>query len=225
MMGKLKPIGAETARLAGLLTDFSQKLRAGQITLDQIEWYLNKTSAERDWLSSGASASEDKGPFVLIHTVPLTVPENFVHERQLRSFFKAYSGQFSFAFANQALTDKNFSKATQRLVPGKTYLVKFFGITRRVTSDDCLGLYKAHNGILTGAQGLTLAYQEIRGSFPVGKWTASFDEKNALLLSDGSHRVPYVSRCSSDAFELNLGDFERDWGDGSCVLVFCDCSA
>lgn len=214
-------IGAETARLAGLLTDFSQKLRAGQLTLDQIEWYLNQTKAERDRLSGNASASKDKSPFVLLSAVRLTVPTTFVHETQIASFLKAHRREFS--YVNDDVTDANFAKATQRLIPGRTYTVKIFVITRRVSSEDCLGLYKAHNGILTGAQGLTLAYQEIRGSFPVGKWLASFDEKDALPVSDGSHRVPSVGRGTGDDFGLDLGSFEDDWGGGFCVLVVCDC--
>jgi len=41
-------------------------------------------------------------------------------------------------------------------------------------------------------------------------------------LSDGNHRVPNVNRYSNDDFKLNLGNFENDWNDDNCVLVFCD---
>ena len=41
-------IGAETAKLAGLQTDLLQKLRDGQLTFDQIEWWLNQRSEVRD---------------------------------------------------------------------------------------------------------------------------------------------------------------------------------
>lgn len=216
-----KIIEAETARLAGLQIDFLQKLRDGQLTLDQTEWWINQTSAERDRLSGNASASKDKGPFVLLSSARLTVPTSFVHQTQIASFLKAHRREFS--YVNDDVTDANFAKATQRLIPGRTYTVKIFWITRRVSSPDCLGLYKDHNGILTGAQGLTLAYQEMRGSFPVGKWLASFDEKDALPVSDGDHRVPGVDRYAGDYFKLSLGYFEYDWYSAYCILVFCDC--
>ena len=221
-MGSNTPVGADPAELtmAGLQKDFWAKYQSGQITLDHFRWLLRMSKAERDRLAGSASAAE--GKFVLRSTFSLTVPTNFVHETQIASFLEAHRRQFS--FVNEALTDKNFAKATQRLVPGKTYQVKIFGITSRVTSEDCLDLYKVHNGILTGAQGLTLAWQEARGTFPVGKWTVSFDEKDALWTdSDGNHRVPGVYRYSDVGFELYLVRFEDDWGDGSCILVFCDC--
>ena len=41
-------IGAEAARLAGLQSDMLQKCRNGQITLDQIEWWLNRRSEVRN---------------------------------------------------------------------------------------------------------------------------------------------------------------------------------
>jgi len=221
-MGNL-PVDADPAELtmAGLQKDFWAKYQSGQITLDHFKWLLRLTKAERDQLSGNASAIE--GKFVLRGTVSLTVPSNYVHETQVASFRKDCGSQFN--YINPDVTDANFAKVTQRLIPGRTYTVKIFGITRRVSSEDCLGLYKAHNGILTGVQGLTLAFREIRGSFPVGKWLASFDEKDALPVSVGVHQVPCVDRVSDGGFELRLGAFEGDWAVGVCVLVFCDCSA
>lgn len=221
-MGNNTPVGADPAELtmAGLQKDFWAKYQSGQITLDHFRWLLRMSKAERDRLAGSASAAE--GKFVLRSTFSLTVPTNYDHATQIASFLKANRRQFS--FVNEALTDENFARATQRLVPGKTYTVKIFGITSRVTSEDCLDLYKVHNGILTGAQGLTLAWQEARGTFPVGKWTVSFDEKDALPVSDGDRRVPSVHRrYSDDDFKLCLGFFELDWLDVHCVLVFCDC--
>ena len=43
------PIGADTAdKLAGLLVDLAQKYRAGQLTLEQIEWWLKLRVEVRD---------------------------------------------------------------------------------------------------------------------------------------------------------------------------------
>lgn len=48
-----KTIEAETAKLAGLQIDQNQKLRNGQITLEQMEWWLTQTKETRERLVRG----------------------------------------------------------------------------------------------------------------------------------------------------------------------------
>ncbi len=64
-----------------------------------------------------------------------------------------------FYFYNDAITDANYAAiATTKLTPGRKFLVKVFGITERVSSDDCLAKIKVEKGTLVGAQGASLAY-------------------------------------------------------------------
>ena len=48
------------------------------------------------------------------------------------------------------------------------------------------------------------------------------EKGGGLYISDGNHRVPNVNRNSDDDFKLNLDNFENDWNDDNCILVFCD---
>lgn len=155
--------------------------------------------------------------FELLMEFKVTVPTDYDHGTQLSTLKK--KKEF-----DDAITDRNFRKATQKLVPGKTYKAKLFSIRRTVNSDDCLSLYKAIRAILTGAQGMSLVCQLKKDVLPKGKCTVSFDEKDALWQdSGGSHRVPYVSVGSGGGFGFYPGYFELDWNSGFVVLCLCDC--
>jgi hypothetical protein len=169
------------------------------------------------------SASDDR--FGLLTSFDLTVPKGYNHDTQLATF-ASYAKKEKFYHYSEAIMDKNFSKATNKLVPGKTYGVKIFQIKARVTSEDCLAFLASQRAILVGAQGISLARQLKKEQFPVGKWTVSFDEKDALWTVDvGNHWVPHVDRCSGGDWNFDLGSFEIDWNDGCCLVCFCDLSA
>lgn len=53
-------IGAEAAQWAGLQIDLHTKYRSGQITPDQLEWWLNKPTKERDKFILAGLASRQK---------------------------------------------------------------------------------------------------------------------------------------------------------------------
>jgi hypothetical protein len=112
------------------------------------------------------------------------------------------------------------------LVPGKTYKVKIFPILQTVTSEDCMTFLKKQNAVLVGGQGATLVYDLAKDQLPKGKWTVSFDEKEALWEdADGNRGVPNVYAYTDGDFEFFLGYFGYDWNSDHCVLCFCDLSA
>ncbi len=159
--------------------------------------------------------------FEIVKEFTLTVPENYTHDTQLALFAK--DSKKKFYFYNDAITDKNFANATNKLTPGKTYTVKVIGIKATVTSEDCLTVLKQNNAILVGAQGAALAYQLKKDELPVGKWSVSFDEKDALWKDAvGNLRVPGVVRFSDGDWEFRLGYFGGDWFAAFCLLCFCD---
>lgn len=162
--------------------------------------------------------------FALLTTFQFTVPKDYNHPTQLASFAK--ENRKKFYFYNDNITDRNFAKVTNKLVPGKTYEAKIFKITKRVTSEDCLAfLKKTQKAIFVGAQGISVVWQQAKEQFPK-EWTVSFDEKDAFWRgADGRYGVPGVFRRVGGAWDFDLGRFEGDWDDGDCLLCLFDLSA
>ncbi len=160
--------------------------------------------------------------FELLTTFEVTVPEGYNHASHLDTFKVAHESEFY--YYNPNITDANYGRATMKLVPGRKFQVKVFGIWRgkQVTSDECLDKLRYENGVLVGAQGASLAYEQGKANLPKGKWHASFDEKEALWYDEGYHGVPCVDAYSDGAFEFDLGSFEDGWDDCYCLLCFCD---
>ncbi len=166
-------------------------------------------------LPSGAKVDDR---FELVNTFEIVVPEGYDHSTHLHSFGKKH--RKSFYYYNDAITDKNYAKAT-KLVPRRKLKVKVFQIKETVTSEDCMAKLRSEKAILVGAHGASLVWEQKKEELPVNRWSASFDEKDALWkYADGDHGVPLVDRDSDGGFEFDLGSFEYDWSDG-CLLCFC----
>lgn len=189
--------------------------------------HANGGKFQDDIIASLIKHSTSDNRFGLLTSFELTVPKKYDHGTQLATFAKfAKEKSEKFYYYNDDITDVNYSKATQKLVPGKTYGVKIFWVKTRVTSEDCLAFLASQRAILVGAQGVSMARQLKKDQFPVGKWTVSFDEKDALWTdADGNHRVPYVLRHSDGSWHFSLGCFEYGWSDDYCLVCFCDLSA
>ncbi len=171
--------------------------------------------------------------FELLTTFQLTVPDGYNHSTRLTDFKAVYQPEVEteekkkqFYYYNENITDANFGKATIQLAPGRKFQVKIFGIKsgKSVSSEECLVKIKSENGLLVGAQGASLAYEQGKASLPKGKWSISFDEKDALWFGDGDHRMPYVHAYSGGDFVFDLVSFGGFWSDGFCLLCFCDLS-
>mgnify|MGYP001598746082 CR=1 FL=1 len=156
--------------------------------------------------------------FRLLNTFDLVVPKSYNHATQLDSFRREHPENLS--YYDRLITDENFGRATTKLAPGQRFEVEIFQIMEIVTSNDCMRFLRAKKAILTGAQGASLVWQEKKEELPLDKWHASFDEKEALLVTNGSHRLPFIRHYSDGSREFVLGCFERDWGGSSCLLCF-----
>ena len=168
---------------------------------------------------TGGAQVDDR--FELVNTFNTVVPKGYNHATRLDTFSKEYRKEFS--YYNDNITDKNYAKATTKLVPGRKLKVKVFQIKGRVTSEDCLAHLRSQKAILVGAQGASLVGEKKKEELPVGRWSLSFDEKDALWKdADGRHRVPLVDRDSGGDFGFSLGYFEYDWFGDGCLLCFCD---
>ncbi len=153
----------------------------------------------------------------------VTVPMDYNHDTYIDKRGKEVRKLKNTYYYNDALTSANFTKATNKLIPGKTYRAKIYPILETVTSDDCMNFLKRQRAILTGGQGVMLAQSQHGDKFPKDKWTVSFDQKEALWKdADGYHGVPCVGADSDGGFEFYLGYFESDWCADDCLLCFCD---
>ena len=158
-----------------------------------------------------------------IREFQITVPTDYKHESQIDAFAQKVKGLKKTYHYNNDLTSANFAKATNKLEPGKTYLVKIHLVLKTVQSDDCMAFLKKQHSILVGGQGLTLIYELRKEEFPEGKYTVSFDEKDALWVdSGGSRRVPYVRAHLNGGFSFSLGGFEGERHDNDCLVSVCE---
>lgn len=152
-----------------------------------------------------------------------TVPVNYNHNTQIDTFAQKTKKLETTGDYDDHLTSANFAKATNKLEPGKTYKVKIFPILSTVTSEDCLKFLRKQNVLLVGGQGLTLIQALKADQFPTGKWTVSFDEKNALWEDAfGDHRVPISCPRLDGCWDFGLGRFEGHWVNYYCLLCVCD---
>lgn len=179
----------------------------------------------------------------------LTVPANYVHDTQLDSFrkqlykkgmwfgrFTEYNNKF-----NTDISDQNFNSTSDKLEPGKTYLVELFPIRELnkntgsfindykytgLTSNECLSFLEKNGSLLVSAQGLSLLWQLAVNECPFGKLLVSFDKKINLFVG-----VPYLEFRSGLRFvdyqEYKFShhpyeDFSEDccWGSGVYVVSF-----
>lgn len=223
-------IDADAAKLAGLQIDTLQKLRSGQITLGQWERFNNLSTDDRearfgDWKKAEPTVQpESKEKFALLVDLGIiTVPDDYVHDKQLTTFGK--QNRKKFYYYNDEITDKNFPNPTRVLKPGDKLRVRAFKqvVGGTTTSEERMAFLATQKAIHTGAQGASLVFDQKRDQLPKGKWYASFDEKDRLWAdADGDHRVPSVYCYSGGDFGFRLGSFEDVWSDGSAFLCFCD---
>jgi len=156
----------------------------------------------------------------------ITVPADYDHDTQIDTFAKKAKKLSTTYYYNDEITSANFSKATNRLTPGKAYRVKIFPILSRASSEDCLSFLWNQNALFVGAQGMTLVADLKGDELPAGKYTVSFDEKETLWKEfSGGRRVPGVIRYSDGGFRFYLGYFRDSWDGSDCLLCFCDLDA
>ncbi|MDD5071974.1 MAG: hypothetical protein PHQ42_04555 [Patescibacteria group bacterium] len=225
--GLITPTEGQEKQLSRIVEDAVKRARE-QVVLDKDAMQrllANGGKFQSDIIVLLAKHSIADNRFDLLTSFEITVPEGYDHKTQLATF-ASYAKKEKFYFYNEAITDDNFANATGILVPRKTYMVKIFGIKKRVSSEDCLVFLATQMAILVGAQGLSLVRQLKKDEFPVGKWTASFDKKDALWEdADGNRRVPCMDRHSDGDWGFDLGGFEHDWNGDYCLLCLCDLSA
>ncbi len=212
----------------GQWNEFSVALHKAGFDTDLIQKIINakdnKLAKAMYTAVTGEELDERFGPAIV--EFELTVPADYNHDTQIDTSGAKARKEKTTYYYNDELTSKNFANATNKLVPGKTYKIKIIPILSTVTSEDCMALLRKHNAILVGGQGATLVYDLAKDKLPKGKYTVSFDEKDALWKGAGGDRgVPSVGADTDGDFGFYLGGFGHDWTSAYCVLCFCDLSA
>jgi len=218
---KQNVIGVNAAKLAGLQIDLLQKIKSDseQINLAHLEWFLGLTKEQRDKLT-GNTTDDDR--FKLLDTFELTVPEDYIYDRQLALFSKNHKK--GFYYYNDNITDQNYARVSHKLIPGKTYIGKIYQILKTVSSEGILAFLNEQEGNrFAVAQGLSALWEYSKEKFPVGKWTIAIDKPDNLWKdADGNRRVPLMHRYSDGVWFFDLDHFEGDWNDVHCLVCFCD---
>jgi len=112
------------------------------------------------------------------------------------------------------ITEANFPRP-KKIETKNPQIIK---LEKTMTSQECLDLIKS------------------KGCRPANIWelleyvnTHELEKDSCLIAfgsqwvdSDGYYRVPDVRRFSDGDFRFDLGNFENDWDDDPCLLVFCD---
>ena len=224
---------SRTTSIPGWYVEFQANVlrqlpRPGELDQTTAEGWSGNQKVLKNVLAGVLLPSQDKpvadSRFALSAAFEMRIPDNYNHATQLASFEK--ENRKKFYSYNGDITDAHYAKVTNKLTPGKIYEAKIFGITKRVTSEDCLEFLKTQKAILVGAQGISVVWQQAKEQFPKGKWTLSFDEKDAFWRgANGRHGVPYVRRFVGGDWSFGLGDFEGGWSGGRCLLCLFDLSA
>ncbi len=161
------------------------------------------------------------GPDILNGKGTFTVPADYNHDKWLDEFAEKARNLKKRYYYNAGLTSKNFLKATNKLVPGKTYGIKLFSILEKVKSEECLSFLKSANAIFFGAHGITALQVNQPDVFSPGRCIYSFDEKEALSCFDGrSYLVPSINRRLGGGWEFCLSNFENTWLSGEIIICF-----
>jgi hypothetical protein len=124
---------------------------------------------------------------------------------------------------NEDITDKNFPNPTRILKPGEEFRVRVFKqfVGDTTTSEERMAFLATQKAVHTGAQGLSLVFDEKRDQLPKGGWYASFDERDRLWKdAHNKHQVPGVDCSSGYDFEWRLGSLEDVWfEDGAFICM------
>ena len=223
-------IDADAVKLAGLQIDTLQKVRSGQVTLDQWERFNNLSTDDREARFSNWKKPEPTAPAettekfaLLVDLGIITVPDDYVHEKRLATFRK--QNHKKFYYYDNAITDAKFPNPTRILKPGDKFCVRAFKqvVGGNTTSEERMAFLATQKAIHTSAQGMSLVFDQKRDQLPKGKRYTSFDEKDRLWTdADDHHRVSDVYCHSDGYFNFYLGNFEDVWDVSHAFLCFCD---
>jgi hypothetical protein len=162
-------------------------------------WICNQSTKEKQLKDALSNAINDtpenfceienftKSKFILLWQKNILIPKNYVHSTQITFFSSKHKNKFEF---KKSLRDKDFTKTSHKLIPGKKYTFKIFmpiisGHTH-YSHSDVMKFFKSQKVFPIGAQGLTFIWPSLKKNFPNGITLAAFDDKNCCGYSDAN---------------------------------------
>ncbi len=158
----------------------------------------------------------------------IEVPRDYVHKDCLNNFYQKYCGSGQWEYYDFEIRDRNFPNPTRILKPGdKLHVRAFGGNPAHPTSEERMVFLRSQKAIHTGAQGMSLVFDQKRTELINGLWYASFDEIDRLWKDKEGHHLArigifYNNNPSIKAFEIVLGRFELEWYKADSFLCFND---
>lgn len=220
-------IGGDAAKLAGLQIDTLQKVRSGQITLEQLEKFNNLSPDAREERFGNIRNQANRTTFTMFIDLGIvTVPDDYNHKTQLSSFKAKYQNEKveSFSPYNSLITDESFSAPSCILRSGDMLHVQVFrqvGVDETTSSEERMEFLSSRHAVYTGAQGASLVWEQKRARLPRGLWYLSMDREDCLPRDDeGFRRVPGISVDHGGNFGFNLGYWVDTWVINSTFLLF-----
>lgn len=246
-----KLIGAEAAELAGLQGESAQrlaglcldqliKLRAGQMTLDQIERFNNLSPVAReerfgDWKKPTLALAlavrspgiwDLAGKFTLLEDLGvLTVPRDYIHDGWLASFRE--HNYRNFLAYNAGITDQNFPKPSHVLSPCERLHVRLwkqtgFGTT---THEDRMEFLRELNSLFVGPQGAALLFARKRQSLPMDYRYEFLDEEKAVYTDGTGQRwlvalEAILNKLNERVFSFELSLLDAPKGEDVVLVSF-----
>lgn len=143
----------------------------------------------------------------------IQVPFSYNFNTTIDSFVKNYSSKL---VISEGFSDRNFSKSTNSLIPGKKYKVKIIPINDTISSENCINYIKSQNAILVNAQGLILIYQLKLNKMIFDSWILSFDNKSNLYNTSTPNYAEFwvpILGCNIKSLPTYLGyyEFNNTW--------------
>jgi len=207
------------------IPDLTQQLDAGMHDPVEVDRQLaDMTKTGRRQKMAIIRTKQRQSKFEHLCNFEVLVPHDYMHHTCLDSFLTQCGSKLY--FINKNFDDASYVQATNHFIPGLRFCVKVFGIAKgeMVGPVECLEKIRVEGGVLVGAQGIALAYQQGCQSLPLRSWCVSFDEEKALWSAPGYSALPvlYVHSREGEKVEakIDLASFETMWYGTSCILVF-----
>jgi hypothetical protein len=147
---------------------------------------------------------------------------DYDHDHQINNFIE--KAKKSDSSVDKNITDDEFRNASYKLIPGKTYIGKFYPILNIVSGEDCVTFLKNRRVLMTGTQGLTLLPDIFNKDLDIleGKWIYSFDQIDSLLKFNGDYFVPGALFCSHNKYNYILNNFKYNLSSQDCLFCVCE---